>query len=226
MAISSWPGVPCQSAYAPLDVIGYNDYFGWFGRRRRATTAMRWVRTWTASTPAIRPRRCSSSEFGFEANRNGPVEVRGAQFQAGARPGEYHLGVLASKPYLAGAIWIALQTIAARPGWTGADPDGDTPSVHKGEVDQFGNPTPCSRSSSRSIARRSRSDRSPRRRLGTGPVRARRGLRCRGSEAPAPSAARRNRYSTGVKRQRTSVAITRKPSTAVSFLPSSLDRAR
>ena len=30
MAISSWPGVSCQSAYAPLDVIGQNEYFGWF----------------------------------------------------------------------------------------------------------------------------------------------------------------------------------------------------
>ena len=30
MAVSNWPGVACQSAYAPLDVIGDNEYFGWF----------------------------------------------------------------------------------------------------------------------------------------------------------------------------------------------------
>ena len=30
MAISNWPGVACQKAYAPLDVIGDNEYFGWF----------------------------------------------------------------------------------------------------------------------------------------------------------------------------------------------------
>ena len=30
MAVSDWPGVACQSAYAPLDVIGVNEYFGWF----------------------------------------------------------------------------------------------------------------------------------------------------------------------------------------------------
>src|SRR5439155_10913252 len=29
-AILDWPGVPCQNAYAPLDVIGLNEYFGWF----------------------------------------------------------------------------------------------------------------------------------------------------------------------------------------------------
>jgi len=39
-------------------------------------------------------------------------------------------------------MWFALQTFAARPGWTGGDPLGDPPWVQKGEIDQFGNPTP------------------------------------------------------------------------------------
>src|SRR5205085_3871161 len=30
MAISDWPGVPCQRAYGPLDVLGFNEYFGWY----------------------------------------------------------------------------------------------------------------------------------------------------------------------------------------------------
>jgi beta-glucuronidase len=30
MAISNWPGLGCQSGYGPLDVIGDNEYFGWF----------------------------------------------------------------------------------------------------------------------------------------------------------------------------------------------------
>ena len=30
MAVSDWPGLGCQSAYGPLDVIGDNEYFGWF----------------------------------------------------------------------------------------------------------------------------------------------------------------------------------------------------
>ncbi len=37
MAISDWPGVACQAAYAPLDVIGFNDYFGWFDAGGGAT---------------------------------------------------------------------------------------------------------------------------------------------------------------------------------------------
>ena len=80
------------------------------------------------------------SEFGFEANRNGPVEERGTyQFQIDAA--EYHLGVFASKPYLAGAMWFAL-----RPSQRGrAGPAAirwETRRGCKGEIDQFGNPTP------------------------------------------------------------------------------------
>jgi len=42
MAISNWPGVPCQGAYAPLDAIGFNDYSGWFDAGgARQTNAMR-----------------------------------------------------------------------------------------------------------------------------------------------------------------------------------------
>ena len=81
------------------------------------------------------------SEFGFEGNRHGPVEERGTyEFQADMA--RYHLGVFASKPYLSGAIWFALQNFAAGPGWTGGDPQGDPPFVEKGEIDQYGNPTP------------------------------------------------------------------------------------
>ncbi len=37
MSISDWPGLACQPAYAPLNVIGFNDYFGWFDAGGGAT---------------------------------------------------------------------------------------------------------------------------------------------------------------------------------------------
>ncbi len=142
MAISDWPGVACQEAYAPLDVIGFNDYFGWFDAGGGSTDDEDELGPFLDSLHACYPSKALFvSEFGFEANRNGPVEERGTyQFQAAAA--QYHLGVFASKPYLAGAMWFALQTFAARPGWTGGDPLGDPPWVQKGEIDQYGNPTP------------------------------------------------------------------------------------
>jgi beta-glucuronidase len=142
MAIVTWPGVGCQAAYAPLNVIGFNDYIGWFDEGGGTTDDRAALSPFLDYLHACyRNKGLIVTEFGFEANRNGPVEVKGTYaFQAAAA--RYHLGVFASKPYLSGAIWFALQTFAAKPGWTGGDPDGDPPWVQKGAFDQYGNQTP------------------------------------------------------------------------------------
>jgi beta-glucuronidase len=142
MAISDWPGVACQSAYAPLDVVGFNDYFGWTDAGGGTTDDRDTLSPFLDSLHTCYPSKALMvTEFGFEGNRHGPVEERGTyEFQANAAA--FHLGVFASKPYLSGAIWFALQSFAARPGWTGGNPIGDPPWVEKGEIDQLGNPTP------------------------------------------------------------------------------------
>jgi len=142
MAISAWPGVSCQPAYAPLDVLGYNDYFGWFDAGGGATADR------DALSPFLdylhscyRTKALLVSEFGFEANRHGPVEERGTfEFQADAIA--FHLGVFATKAWLSGAIYFALQDFAAKPGWTGGNPDGTPPFVQKGMFDLAGNVKP------------------------------------------------------------------------------------
>lgn len=142
MAIADWPGVPCQRAYAPLDVIGFNDYFGWFDAGGGTTADRDALGPFLDSLHACYPSQALMiSEFGFEGNRDGPVDQRGT-YQNQANQAQYHLGVFDSKRYLSGAIWFALQTFAAHPGWTGGDPLGDPPWVQKGEIDQYGNPTP------------------------------------------------------------------------------------
>jgi beta-glucuronidase len=143
MAVSSWPGVACQSAYAPLDVIGYNEYFGWFdaggGTNDDRGSLGPYLDTLRACYPST---AMFVTEFGFEANRNGPVEERGTyQFQADTVA--FHLGVFASKSYLSGAMYFALQDFAARPGWGGGDPFPDPPFVQKGVVDVQGNLKPA-----------------------------------------------------------------------------------
>jgi beta-glucuronidase len=142
MAISDWPGVACQPAYAPLDVIGFNDYFGWTDAGGGTTDDRDALSPFLDSLHACYPSKALMvTEFGFEGNRHGPVDERGTyEFQANAAA--FHLGVFASKPYLSGAIWFAMQNFAARPGWTGGNPVGDPPWVEKGQIDQFGNPTP------------------------------------------------------------------------------------
>jgi beta-glucuronidase len=134
--------VGCQSAYAPLDVIGFNDYIGWFQEGGGTTDDRQALGPFLDFLHNCYPSKALMvSEVGFEANRHGPVDERGTyEFQADLT--RYHLGVFASKPYLSGAIWFALQNFAAHPGWTGGNPIGDPPFVEKGEIDQYGNPTP------------------------------------------------------------------------------------
>ncbi len=142
LAIGAWPGVPCQAAYAPLDVIGYNDYFGWFDAGGGTTDDRDALGPFLDTLHACYPSKALFvSEFGFEANRDGPVDERGTyEFQADSIA--YHLGVFASKPWLSGAIYFALQDFAAWPGWGGGDPYPDPPFVQKGMLDLEGNHTP------------------------------------------------------------------------------------
>ncbi len=142
MAISSWPGVKCQSAYAPLGVIGDNEYFGWFDAGGGTDDDRDALGPYLDFLRACYPKQgIMISEFGFEGSRAGPVDERGTYaFQINSM--EYHLGVFAQKPWLSGAMWFAMQDFAARPGYSGGDPVPHPPFVEKGVVDLNGNLKP------------------------------------------------------------------------------------
>jgi beta-glucuronidase len=140
MAIADWPGVPCESAYAPLNVIGFNDYFGWFDAGGGSTDDPDGLSPFLDFLHACYPTKSLMiTEFGFEGDRPGPVEERGT-YAYQAAEAAFHLGVFASKPYISAAMWFALQDFPARPGWTGGDPIGNPPFVQKGEIDLNGQP--------------------------------------------------------------------------------------
>jgi beta-glucuronidase len=140
MAIEDWPGVGCQQAYAPLDVIGFNDYFGWFDSGGGTDDDPDALSPFLDSLHACYPSKSLMiTEFGFEGNRPGPVEERGT-FAYQAATAAFHLNVFASKPYISAAMWFAMQDFAARPGWGGGDPLPDPPFVQKGPIDINGNP--------------------------------------------------------------------------------------
>jgi beta-glucuronidase len=139
MAVEGWPGVGCQTAYAPLDVVGFNDYFGWFDSGGGTNDDVDSLSPYLDSLHACYPSKSLMvTEFGFEGNRDGPVEERGT-FAYQAAAAAFHLGVFASKPYISAAMWFALQDFAARPGWGGGDPLPDPPFVQKGPIDINGN---------------------------------------------------------------------------------------
>jgi beta-glucuronidase len=140
MAVSSWPGVDCQSAYAPLDVLGFNDYFGWFDAGGGGTDDPDELSPFLDFLHGCYPSKpLMITEFGFEGSQNGPPEQRGT-YQYQTAQAAFHLGVFASKPYIAAAMWFALQDFAAKPGWSGGDPFPHPPFVEKGEIDLEGNP--------------------------------------------------------------------------------------
>jgi glycosyl hydrolase family 2 len=140
MAISSWPGVDCQLAYAPLDVLGFNDYFGWFDAGGGGTDDPDQLSPFLDFLHGCYPTKpLMITEFGFEGSQNGPPEQRGT-YQYQTAQAAFHLGVFASKPYIAAAMWFALQDFPSKPGWSGGDPFAHPPFVEKGEIDLQGNP--------------------------------------------------------------------------------------
>ncbi|HWF72987.1 MAG TPA: glycoside hydrolase family 2 TIM barrel-domain containing protein [Solirubrobacteraceae bacterium] len=143
LAVSDWPGVDCQPAYAPLDLIGFNDYFGWFDAGDGATADRQELSPFLDSFRACYPTKALMvTEFGFDGNRAGPIEEYGTYaFQADAI--SYHLGVFATKPWLSGAMYFALQNYVAYPGYAGGDPASNQPFNEKGVVDFQGNPKPA-----------------------------------------------------------------------------------
>jgi beta-glucuronidase len=143
MAVSNWPGLGCQSAYAPLDVIGDNEYFGWFDAGGGGNDDRDALGPFLDTVRACYPTKAIMiTEFGFDANRDGPVDERGTyEFQYDSVA--FHLGVFATKPWLSGAIYFALQDYVAFPTYSGGDPRPDPPFNQKGLVDFAGNPKPA-----------------------------------------------------------------------------------
>jgi beta-glucuronidase len=142
MAILNWPNTPCRSAYKPLQVIGVNEYFGWFDSGDGSNDDRDELSPYLDSLRACYPHQALViSEWGYGGNRNGPVEDRGT-YAYQINQIEFTMNVFASKPWLTGAIYFPMQDFAAKPGFDGGDPLGTPPFVDKGVIDQYGNLKP------------------------------------------------------------------------------------
>ena len=134
LAVAAAPTVGCQSEYGPLDIIGLNDYFGWYPGTNGVIADRDLLSEYLDSVRACYPSKALMiSEFGAEANRDGPPEERGTfSFQQDFV--NFHLGVYATKPWLSGAIYWALQEFRVRPDWDGGNPRPQPPIHQKGLV--------------------------------------------------------------------------------------------
>lgn len=137
IAVAGYPGIGCQPEYAPLDVIGVNEYFGWYPGPNGTIFDRTKLSAYLDSVRQCYPDKALVvSEFGAEANRDGPVEEKGTwAFQQDFV--NFHLGVYASKPWLSGAIYWALNEFRVRPGWEGGNPR-PTPPLHQKGLLRYG----------------------------------------------------------------------------------------
>jgi Glycosyl hydrolases family 2, TIM barrel domain len=140
LAFAGYPTKNYVSAYGHLDVLGVNDYFGWFDAGGGTTDDPDQLSPFLDFLHGCYPAKpLMITEFGFEGSQNGPPEQRGT-YQYQTAQAAFHLGVFASKPYIAAAMWFDLQSFPSKPGWTGGDPFPHPPFVEKGAIDLAGNP--------------------------------------------------------------------------------------
>jgi beta-glucuronidase len=132
LAVAGYPSAGCRPQYAALDVVGINDYFGWYPGPNGQIADRDALPSFLDAMRACYPNKAVFvSEFGAEANRDGPIEEKGTfQFQQDFI--NYHLGIYASRPWLSGVIYWALQEFRVRPNWDGGNPRPNSPIHEKG----------------------------------------------------------------------------------------------
>jgi beta-glucuronidase len=143
LAYQGYPSIACQAGYAPLQVLGINDYFGWYPGPSGQIADISVLADYLAQEHACYGKQAILvSEFGAEANRSGPVDERGTyEFQSQFLSTQ--LSEFAATPWLSGAIYWALQDFLVRPGWSGGNPYPTPPVFHKGLVDLSGAAKPA-----------------------------------------------------------------------------------
>jgi beta-glucuronidase len=143
LAVAAWPSAGCQTEYAPLDIIGFNEYFGWYSGPNGQTADREQLPAYLDALRACYPKQAIAvTEFGAEANREGPSEEKGTfAFQSDFV--NYHLGVMATKPWLSGVTYWTLEEFRVRPGWDGGNPRPAAPIHQKAVIAWDGTKKPA-----------------------------------------------------------------------------------
>jgi beta-glucuronidase len=129
-------------AYRHLDVLGVNEYFGWYDSYRadlqRGPTTVDELGGYLDGIHAANPNLpLMITEYGAEARGPGPVDQPGT-YEYQRRFVIDHLRVHASKPYVAGSIHWALRDFRVHPTWVGGAPPGwaDPPWHNKSLIEE------------------------------------------------------------------------------------------
>ena len=132
IAFAGYPSAGCQTEYSPLDIVGVNEYFGWYPGPGGKLFDRTGLGPYMDSVHRCYPKHAILvTEFGAEANRDGPVEEKGTfGFQQDFV--NFHMNVLGSKPWLSGMTYWALNEFRVKPDWEGGNPRPQPPVHQKG----------------------------------------------------------------------------------------------
>jgi beta-glucuronidase len=143
LAVAGYTSIGCQH-YKSIDVLGINSYYGWYQGKDGELADREGLSAGLDYLHRCYPKQALVvTEFGAEGNRSGPVDEKGTyEFQADLY--DYHLGIYATKPWLAGAMGTFM-TFKCRPHWEGGNPRPNPPFVFhdKGVFDWYGKPKPA-----------------------------------------------------------------------------------
>ena len=126
-------------AFRYLDVLGVNEYFGWYDSYKadlvRPASTLSELPGYLDDLHAANPELpLVITEFGAEASRSGPVEQPGT-YEYQQKFVADHIAVHASKPYVYGSIHWALRDFRVDPTWQGGAPAAwATPPWHNKSV--------------------------------------------------------------------------------------------
>jgi beta-glucuronidase len=134
--------VAYHPAFAQLDVLGVNEYFGWYDSvaTNRGPTTTQELGPFLDSIHKTYPRLpLLVTEYGAEASRSGPPQQPGT-FEFQSDFARRHLAIHASKRYVNGSIYWALKDFRVEPGWLGGAPReyGTPPWHNKSLIDESG----------------------------------------------------------------------------------------
>jgi beta-galactosidase/beta-glucuronidase len=143
LSIAGYPTVGKQDLYTSLDALGVNDYFGWYAGPQNSIVDRNALSAYLQRVHDDYPSQALFvTEFGAEASRAGAVTEKGTYaFQQDFLT--YHMNVIATKPFVNGALVWILQDFRVKPGYTGGNPSPASPLNQKGLVDSSGERKPA-----------------------------------------------------------------------------------
>jgi beta-glucuronidase len=131
---------PIGAVTKSIDVLGVNDYFGWYNAslipNRASTNAD--LGPFLDHLHQVYPGKAMLlTEFGAESNRAGAATDKGTfEFQTAWL--NDHLAQLSSRPFVSGAIAWLLKDFRVHPTWIGGNPQPNPPWNNKGLIDETG----------------------------------------------------------------------------------------